>query len=201
MKVGLFDIRILSMGVKNGGRVDDAVLGRLEQVGTGRVMDSLASMAERGLISLNDDRTFQVTDAARQILWSDGVPLRIRVLRILESGSMDTDKIAEYLDADAGEIGAAVEDLRKNRMVLMSTQVTGDGPGRVFEILPEGKEELEWSVKRGFDGTSRTPKKAPGEVYVLLGEIAEMLGSADMDEKVKHDILERISAIQSRLDI
>jgi len=199
-KIGLFDVKILVSGIKNNGRIDDQALGASE-AGTGRVLDGLASLIERGLIRLNGDKSFQVTDAARQILWNEGIPLRVRVLRILEASPLNLGEISEYLDEQEGKVGAEIEDLRKNRLVLMSASRAGGGLERVFEILPEGKDELERISSQGRGYSDPRQGKTPdAEVRGLLGEISESLEDSGMDEETRRGVLEKISKIRSKLD-
>jgi len=203
-KIGLFDVKILVLGIKNGGRIDDQVLeaSELAKAGTGRVLDSLASLIERSLVRLNGDKSFQVTNTARQILWSEEIPLWVRVLRILEASPLRLERISEYLGEQKEKVGAEIEVLRKNQLVLMSALRTGDELELVFEILPEGREELEKISSQGYECSSPKLGKAPSVgVHGLLVEISESLKNSGMDEKIKSEVLEKISKIQSKLGI
>jgi len=203
-KIGLFDVKILVLGIKNNGRIDDQALESSEpaKAGTGRVLDSLASLIERNLIRLNGDKSFQVTNAARQILWNGEVPLWVRILRILETSPLNLEEISGYLDEQKEKVGAEIEDLRKNQLVLMSALRAGGELERVFEILQEGKDELEKINSQGHEYSNPKLGKTPSvEVHGLRGEINESLKDSCMDEKIRKEVLEKISKIQSKLDV
>ncbi len=194
MKVGILDVKILALGVRNRNRVDEQVLegSGVGSAGTGRILDNLASMIERGLLKLNEDKSFQVTDLARQILWGDGIPVRVKILRILEISSLGADKIAEYLDEDDKKIGSEIEGLRRNRLVLMSALRTGRGIEQVFEITSEGRRVI---------GKAGADLPDDSEVFELLEDIAGTIKNSKLDENVKSEILGKVSRVQARLDI
>ncbi len=200
--VGLLEVRILALGMGNRGRVDERMLedSGVGSAGTGRVLDVLASMIGRGMLRLNGDRSFQVTDSARQVLWDDGMPVRVRILRILEISPLGADRIAEYLCQDGNGIGQEIEGLRRNRLVLMSALRTGQGIGQVFEITPEGREALDRAGAEAC-GHGGTDPERPGspEILGLLGEVSDTIKNSGLDEDLKADVLQKISEIRAKL--
>ena len=205
-EIGLLDARILALGVGNGGRIDERVLGSpsLAGAGTGRVMDCLASLAGRGMIALNADKSFRVTGAARRILWDGGIPLWARILKVLEIGPLGAGAIAELLAEDAGGVLAEAEALRRGRLVMTSALRTNEGVEKTYEILPEGAEELEGARAAGGGLPGSAPAGPPGGrgaagAASLLDEIAADVRAAVPDAGLRDAILRKISRARSGL--
>lgn len=201
MKIGLLDVKILSQGIRNGGRIDEQVLERSELVkaGTGRVLDCLASLVERGLIRLNDDKSFQVTESARQDLWNGAVPPWVRILRMLDIGAQDPDRLAAYLNESRERIDSELKVLRRSRLVMMSALRSERGLGQVFEILPEGQKRLEEIRMQAHPGP-RPEGDADSEILGLLAEIVKNLRESDLDDASREAIIRKVSEVRSRLD-
>ena len=75
----------------------------------GRVLDAIASLKERNLITQNDDNTFSITNTAKQILWNEEIPLWVKILRLLEIKAFPQAIISKYL-----EIEAQIQKIPKN---------------------------------------------------------------------------------------
>ena len=141
--LGTVDLEILHLAVAGGGRVDESGLGnseKLRRLGVGRTLDALASLRDRGMLTLNsEDGSFSVTDAAYGLLWTENVPLRARVLRLLEIRSCSLLEMASILQTDRLDaLQAALDELRKARLVMMSPRVRDGRPEKIYEVLPEG---------------------------------------------------------------
>ena len=203
-KLNLTDIGILSLGIKNMGRIDGDLLEKSElNAGTGRLLDVLASLTDRGLLSLNGDKSFQITDAARLILWNKDTALWFRILRVLEMSPLSLEKISGYLDEDREKVNREVENLRKNHAVMMSALQTDKGLERTFEILLNGIDRLE-----KIDGDKTRPRHDAGlqsqtnaEIFELLTEITQKVKKSSLDDASKKEISEKLFLIKSKLTV
>jgi hypothetical protein len=78
-KLGTIDLEILHLaGTFNENDLENSELKRL---GVGKILDSLATLKDRKMISLNSNGSFSITELAREILWSKSIPKWARILR------------------------------------------------------------------------------------------------------------------------
>ncbi len=75
-KLGTIDLEILDLAIKENGVFNENNLenSELKRLGVGRILDALASLKDRKMISLNSDSSFSITNLAREILWSNNIP-------------------------------------------------------------------------------------------------------------------------------
>ena len=66
-KLGTVDLEILDLAMKKNGTFNENNLenSELKRLGVGRILDALASLKDRKLISLNGDGSFFITNLAR----------------------------------------------------------------------------------------------------------------------------------------
>ncbi len=138
-KLGTVDLEILNLAVKENGTFNENNLENsgLKRLGVGRILDALASLKGRKLISLNSDGSFSITDLAREILWSNNIPTWAKILRLLQIKSCSMEQIADILRTSEDKLIENIEKLRKNQFVLMSPQRQEGKLVKVYEILPE----------------------------------------------------------------
>ncbi len=143
-KLNIVDLQILYLGIKKDGRFDEKDIEQsdLKKLGVGRILDQLASLKDRNLIDMNKDGSFSVTNIARHILWDNQIPLWVKILRILEMKSQGIDKISSYLLLSQNVVQSEIEDLRKRQLVLMSPLRNETEIVKIYEILPDGIEQL-----------------------------------------------------------
>lgn len=189
--LGTLDLEFLYLGIKNDGKfnekdIDDSELKRL---GVGRTLDALASLKERNLILMNDDGTFTITDTAKKIFWDHQVPLRVKILRILDIKAFPLEKIFTYLNEDEKAVFDEIEKLRKEQLVMMSPLRTDNGLEKMYEILDTGIAELE-KVHQ---------KKQNKIIDELIEELILQIKSLPVSEEQKNRILEKITQIKNFL--
>ncbi len=192
-KIGLYDLKILALGIQNNGNIDAKRLEILQDAGTGRLLDCLASLVERKLLSLNQDRSFQVTATARQILWKGSDPLRIRILRVLDIGSMTGVEIATYLNENHDDVMFTVETLRKDHLILMTTVRKHDVIQQVFEILPRGADQLNPKYCSTDSDTNGR------DIHHLISDVTYKIKNSDMEAPLKEEIIKLLYEIRARL--
>lgn len=202
IKLNYVDLQILFLGIKNNGKFDENDIegSDLKKLGIGRILDQLASLKERNLIEMNKDGSFLVTKIARHILWDNELPLWIKILRVLEIQSMGLEKISLFLLILPEKIHKEIEDLRKRQLILMSPLRIDSRIIRIFEILPEGIEQIK-TYSKGFQNKPdiRTPRV---EILSIIDETIEEIKKLDIIPKEKKDmILSNIVKIKEQLEI
>ena len=123
-KLGTIDLEILDLAIKENGVFNENNLenSELKRLGVGRILDALASLKDRKMISLNSDGSFSITSLARGILWSNNIPTLAQILRLLQIKSCSMEQIIDILRISKDKLIVDVEKLRKTQFVLMSPQ-------------------------------------------------------------------------------
>jgi DNA-binding PadR family transcriptional regulator len=202
-KLSIIDLQILYLGIKGNGRFDEKDIDQseLKKLGVGRILDQLASLKDRKLIDLNADGSFSITSEARHILWDSQIPMWIKILRILEIKSQSIAKISSFLLLSEDLILNEIEDLRKRQLVLMSPFRNETGLVKMYEILPEGIEQIK---KAQSDGVQNKPeiKKPQIEIWSIIEETIEEVKELEgISEEKKDDIISNLRKIKDKLEI
>jgi len=198
-KLGAIDLEILYLGIKNDRSFNEKDIenSELKRLGVGRILDSLASLKERKLIDLNKDGTFSVTDLARHVLWSEQIPLWIRILRLLEIKSFSLESISNFLKKSEIQLFDEIEKLRKRQLVLMSPLRQESKIIKMYEILPEGIEKINEIEKYGFQNKELDKIKPKNEIFVLIDEIINEINESEFDKK--KDVILKFDNIKEKL--
>lgn len=202
-KLGTVDLEILHLAIKENGTFNENSLesSELKRLGVGRLLDALASLKDRKLISLNKDGSFSITDIAREILWSNNVPTWGKILRLLQIKSCSMNLISDILRISENKLLEEVEKLRKNQFVLMSPQRQEDKIVKTYEILPEGIDEIDRTEAEGFNNTNFGEIKSEGEILSLIDNIMKEIQDSQMDQPKKDSITEKLSRLKDKLEI
>jgi len=202
-KLGTVDLEILNLAMKENGTFNENNLENsgLKRLGVGRILDSLASLKDRKLVSLNDDGSFSITDLAREILWSNNIPIWAKILRLLQIKSCSMKQIVHILRISEDKLIEDVEKLRKNQFVLMSPQRQEDKLVKIYEILPEGAEEIDKTDTEGFGNTNFDKPKPKVEILSLIDEITNEIQDSQIDQSEKDSIIGKLSKLKDRLEI
>ena len=202
-KLGTVDLEILHLAINEHGKFDENNLenSELKRFGVGKILDSLASLKDRKMISLNSDGSFSITELAREILWSENIPKWARVLRLLQIKSCSMDQISDILKISKEELSKEVEKLRKSQLVLMSPQRQDEKLVKVFEILSEGIEEIDRTETEGFDKIKFGEQKSEGEILDTIDEIIKEIQDTALDQKKKERIVEKLAELKTKLKI
>ncbi|CAD6518060.1 conserved hypothetical protein [metagenome] len=195
-KLGVIDVEILHLGIKNGKIFNEKDIenSQLKRLGVGRILDSLASLKDRKLIDLNKDGSFSVTDLAREILWSEQIPIQVKILRLLEIKSCSLEIISDFLKISETKINEEIEKLRKSQFVLMSPLRQESKVIKMYEVLPEGIEKIKEVEKLGVQDNS-FEKKSKDEIFDLIDEVINQIKeSSDIHRKNIASKLEEIKA-------
>ena len=202
-KLGTIDLEILFLAIKENGTFDENHLenSELKRYGVGKILDTLASLKERKFISLNSDGSFSITQLAKEILWSSNIPIWGRVLRLLQIKSCSLNEIVEIIRISEDTIMTEIEKLRKEQLILMSPQRKEEKLIKMYEILPEGIQEINKIETEGFNGKKFGEIKQPIETTEIINQIIKEIQSLEISEKKKEKITEQIRKLKNKLEI
>ncbi|QLH06573.1 hypothetical protein [Nitrosopumilus ureiphilus] len=202
-KLGTIDLEILHLAITKKGTFNENNLenSELKRLGVGKILDSLASLKDRKFISLNKDGSFSITDLAREILWSDSVPVWAKILRLLQIKSCSMKQITDTLGTSEKEILEDLEKLRKNQFVLMSPQRQEDKIVKIYEIMDEGIEEIDKTEETGFENTKFSDPPPGIEIISLIEEISKKIQDSQLEQTEKNNIVGKLSSLKSKLEI
>lgn len=199
-KLGLNDLEILFLGIKNNGAFNEKDIenSELKRLGVGRILDSLASLKDRKLLTLNNDGTFSITDLAKHTLWSEQIPSSVKILRLLEIKSFDIEAISNFLRKTEDELIEEIEKLRKKQLVLMSPLRQESKLVKMYEILPEGVEEIRKIEEFGFHSNleENTSRK---EIFELIDELIEEINNESVQDNKKKGIILKLEKIKEKI--
>ena len=204
-KLGTIDLEILHLALKHNGTFNERHLenSELKRLGVGRILDALASLKDRRMISLNkDDGSFSITELSREILWSDKIPIWAKILRLLHIKSCNLNQIIEILRIPEEGIFENLEKLRKNQFILMSPQRQEDKLIKVYEILPEGIKKIDKTETEGFSKDLESIKhKQEGEILDLIENIINEIKEFELDSSKKEKTIKQLQQLKRKLQI
>jgi hypothetical protein len=202
-KLGTIDLEILHLAINENGTFNENNLehSELKRLGVGKLLDSLATLKDRKMISLNTDGSFSITELAREILWSKSIPTWAKILQLLQIKSCNIGQIEDILKISKNEIIKEIEKLRKNQFVLMSPQRIEEKVIKVYEILPEGIIEIDKTEIEGFDKTKFGGVKQDVEILSVIELIIKEIQDTQLEQSKKDSIIEKISRLKEKLEI
>jgi len=202
-KLGTIDLEILHLAINEKGTFNENNLenSELKRLGVGKILDSLATLKDRKMISLNSNGSFSITEIAREILWSKSIPKWARILRLLQIKSCNMEQISDILKIPKLEASEEVEKLRKSQFVLMSPQRQEEKIVKVFEILPEGVEEIDKTETEGFDKIRFGEIKPEIEILSRVDEIIKEIQDTLLEQPKKDTIIKKLSELKNKLEI
>ena len=202
-KLGTIDLEVLFLAVKEKGTFDENNLenSELKRHGVGKILDTLASLKDRKFISLNSDGSFSITQLAREILWSANIPIWGRILRLLQIKSCNIDQITDILGTSEDKIKQELEELRKNEFVLMSPQRQEEKLIKMYEILPEGIQEIDKTDTQGFNKSNFRKVTLNGGIIEIINQIQNEIQKSNITEQDKNKIIKKVKDLKNRLEI
>ncbi len=203
-RLGTTDLEILHLAIQENGTFNESNLenSELKRLGVGRILDALASLKDRKMISLNSDGSFSITDVAKEILWTDKIPTWAKILRLLQIKSCNMKDMADILRTAEDKLIEDVERLRKNQLILMSPQRQNDRLVKVYEILPEGTVQIDRTETEGFGSNACFDKIKPKiEILSMINEIVKDIQDSQIEEPKKESISEKLYKLKDKLEI
>ena len=201
IKLSLLDLGILRLGINEKGKFDenDIAKSELNKLGVGRILDQLASLKERNLITMNKEGSFSITEDVKKVLWDENTPIEIRILRILEISPQTLQKIASLLLIQEDRIHQAIEELQKNHLVLMSTVKKEERIVKMYEILSEGVEYLS-RVNLGITQSISELNPQLKNLDILQDTIEEISKLKNISEEEKNKIIKNLESVKKNLE-
>ena len=202
-KIGTIELEILDLAIKEKGTFNETNLenSNLKRLGVGKILDTLAALKDRKMIVLNDNGSFSITDLAKEILWNSKIPLWARILRLLQIKSCSMKEISGILEESEEEINQEMEKLRKSQFVLMSPQRVNEIIIKIFEILPEGIEEIDKTETEGFEKTNFEKDNQSVEILSIIDEIQKEIQDSQMELTQKESIVKKLVELKNKLEI
>lgn len=96
MKLDPLDLEFLELGMNGPFDENDIVASPLNRLETGRTLDALGSMLERGVL-IRQTGGFVISDAVRHHLWDTSIPLGTRMTRLLGVTPLSIPQIKLYI--------------------------------------------------------------------------------------------------------
>ena len=200
-KLGTIDLEILHLAINENGTFNETNLenSELKKLGVGKILDTLASLKDRKMISQNNDGSFSITDLAKEILWSQNVPVWAKILRLLQIKSCTLNQLIMILKISEDRLINELEELRKNQFVLMSPQRKEEKIIKVYEILSEGIEKIDIAETKGFNINSK--RESEGEIFSTIDEIIKEIQESQIEQAKKDNITEKLFFLKNKLEI
>ncbi len=202
-KLGTIDLEILHLAINENGTFDANSLenSELKRLGVGKLLDSLATLKDRKLLSMNENGSFSITELAREILWNKDIPAWARILRLLQIKSCNLSQIQDILKISRDELTKDIEKLRKNQFVLMSPQRMEDRVIKVYEILPEGITEIDRTETDGFEKTEFGETRRDVEILSMVELVIKEIQDTQLEQKKKESVIAKLVRLRERLEI
>ena len=202
-KLGTIDLEILHLAINENGTFNETNLenSELKRLGVGKLLDSLATLKDRKMISLNNNGSFSITELAKEILWSKNIPTWAKILRLLQIKSCNIRQIEDILKIPRNDLVEEIEKLRKNQFVLMSPQRIEDKVIKVYEILPEGILEIDKTEIEGFDNTNFGEVKQDVEILSVIELIIKEIQDTQLEQTKKDSIIKKLTTLKEKLEI
>jgi len=201
-KLGTIDLEILHLAINGNGTFNENNLENsdLKRLGVGKILDSLATLKDRKMLTLNKDGSFSITDIAKEILWSENVPSWAKILRLLQIKSCNMKQIQDILKISKDKIEEEMDKLRKSQFVLMSPQRIEEKIVKIYEILPEGIEEIDKTETKGFDDTDFGVAK-PVEILSIIDNVIKEVQDTQLEQAKKDSINDKLAKLKNKLEI
>ena len=202
-KLGTIDLQMLNLAIKENGTFNENNLenSELKKHGVGKILDTLASLKDRKFISLNSDGSFSITPLAQEILWSDKIPIWARILRLLQIKSCNLKEIIDIIEESEEKSIVEIEKLRKNQLILMSPQRKEGKVIKIYEILPEGIDQIDKTETEGFENVKFEDSKYNIEILETINELDKQIEKLQISNIEKEDIKIKINDLRNQLKI
>ena len=110
-------------------------------------------------------------------------------------------QITDILRASKDKIIEDIERLRKNQLVLMSPQRQKEKLVKIYEILPEGIEEIDKTETNGFNNINFGESKSDVEIYTIIDEVVKEIQDSQIEQFKKNSITKKLSKLKDKLEI
>ena len=202
-KLGTIDLEVLNLAIKENGTFDETHLenSQLKRHGVGKILDTLASLKDRKFIFLNKNGSFSITELAREILWSENIPIWARILRLLQIKSCSLEQIKNTIQTSEEKIDIEIVKLRKNQLILMSPQRKEEKLIKIYEILPEGINQIDKTETDGFNKIKFGETIQNIEILETVDELEKQIEGLQISSIEKENIKNKINNLKDKLRV
>jgi len=139
------DLEILYQA-KNGTSPEKLNQKEIFSLGIWELVDKFASLQEKNLL-IKNKKLFVLTKTGIDTFWHIETPLWKNLLKLLQIKSFSDVQCARYLEESLPATQQALDMIRKKGFVLISPLRKEGRLLKMFEILPEGVDEISQSKK------------------------------------------------------
>jgi len=145
------DLEILYQAKSKNGISPEAVSQQdVFTPGIWELVDKFASLQEKNLLTKNKEGLFVLTKNGINTFWDIESPLWLNLLKLLRVKPLADTECARYLEEYIPAVQQALEMIRKKGYIMMSQLRKEEKLLKMFEILPEGVEQITKLRKKGM---------------------------------------------------
>jgi len=138
------DLEILYQAKKSKNGISPEAVSQQDVFTPGiwELIDKFASLQEKNLLTKNKEGLFVLTKNGINTFWDIESPLWLNLLKLLRVKPLADTECARYLEEYIPAVQQALEMIRKRGYVMMSQLRKEEKLLKMFEILPEGFEQI-----------------------------------------------------------
>ncbi len=146
------DLEILYQAKKSKNGISPEAVSQQDVFTPGiwELVDKFASLQEKNLLTKNKEGLFVLTKNGINTFWDIESPLWLNLLKLLRVKPLADTECARYLEEYIPAVQQALEMIRKRGYVMMSQLRKEEKLLKMFEILPEGVEQITKLRKKGM---------------------------------------------------
>ena len=146
------DLEILYQAKKSKNGISPEAVSQQDVFTPGiwELVDKFASLQEKNLLTKNKEGLFVLTKNGINTFWDIESPLWLNLLKLLHVKPLADTECARYLEEYIPAVQQALEMIRKKGYVMMSQLRKEEKLLKMFEILPEGVEQITKLRKKGM---------------------------------------------------
>jgi len=146
------DLEILYQAKKSKNGINPEAVNQQDVFtpGVWELVDKFATLQEKNLLNKNKEGLFELTKKGMNTFWHIESPLWLNLLKLLRIKPFSDTECAMYLEEPIPAVQQALDMIRKKGYVLMSPLRKEEKLLKLYEILPEGIEQLSKSKKGGI---------------------------------------------------
>ncbi len=180
---------------KNGINPEDVSQQDVFTPSIWELVDKLAALQEKNLLTKNKEGLFELTKKGMNTFWYIESPLWMNLLKLLRVRPFSDTQCAMYLGEPIPAVQQALDMIRKKNYVLMSQLRKDEKLLKMYEILPDGIEELSKSKKAGTSFVKSGDKLVveleggEGILYEIIDDLVNplrMIKTLSKDEIKEH---------------
>jgi len=150
--IDYMDLEILYQAKKSKNGITPEAISKQDVFtpGVWELVDKFATLQENNLITKNKEGLFVLTKNGMNTFWDIESPLWLNLLKLLRIKPFSDTECAMYLEEPIPAVQQALDMIRKKGYVLMAPLRKEEKLLKMYEILPEGVEQLSKSKKSGL---------------------------------------------------